>query len=133
MKKVYRDIILIQKYIDKKEDLWYWKPLKDEKVAFLNLLQNMRLNILSHMQTFENNLFETSKRYFLNSIYDYKRRLSRSLEALNNIQDPSWNKYIVLIEQQLGVIEAIAESITFEDLNTNIERYVYLKKQLPWK
>lgn len=133
MKKVYRDIILIQKYIDKRQDLGYWKPLKNEKVVFLNLLQNMRLNILSHMKTFETNLFETAKGYFLDSIYDYKRELLISLGALRDLKDPSWKEYIVLLEQQLSIIETISESTTYEQLNENIKKYVYLKKQLPWK
>lgn len=133
MKNVYKDMLTIQKYIDKQEDLWYWKPLKDEKVVLFNLLQNMRLNILAHMKTFETNLFETSKKYFLDSIVTYKRRLIRSVEALRTLQDSSWEKYLSLLEQQLSVIEAITQSKTFETLNENIERYVYLKQQLPWK
>lgn len=133
MKKVYKDILLIQKYVDKQEDLWYWNPLKAEKVVLLNLLQNMRLNIIAHTKTFETNLFETSKKYFLNSINSYKRKLNNSLDALRTLQDPSWEKYISLIEQQLAVIDNISKSTTFEGLNSNIERYVYLKQQLPWK
>ena len=45
MKKVYRDVLLIQGYIDKKQDLGYRNPLKEQKVAHLNSLQGMRLNI----------------------------------------------------------------------------------------
>jgi hypothetical protein len=47
----------------------------------------MRLNILSHMQTFEENLIETSKRYFLNSIVEYKKKLDASLKAFVSLQN----------------------------------------------
>ncbi len=133
MKKVYNDILLIQKYIDKKQDLWYWKPLKDEKVVFLNSLQNMRLNILSHMQTFEENLIETSKRYFLNSIFEYKKKLDASLKAFAPLQNTWKEKYVILLKDQLAVIEKIEQAKTFEELNTAMQRYVYLKQQLEWK
>lgn len=133
MKKVYKDILIIQKFLDKQEDLWYRKPLKDEKVVLLNLLQNMRLNILAHMKTFETNLFETSKKYFLDSIVTYKRKLIRSLDALRVLQDPSSAKYVSLLQEQLDVIQSISTSTTFEWLNKNIERYIYLKQQIPWK
>ncbi|HCY21577.1 TPA: hypothetical protein DIC40_07190 [Patescibacteria group bacterium] len=88
MKKVYKDILLIQKYVDKKQDLGYWNPLKSEKVVLLNLLQNMRLNIIAHTKTFENNLLETSKRYFLDSITVYKKELNELLTEFSELQTP---------------------------------------------
>lgn len=133
MKKVYKDILLIQKYVDKKQDLGYWNPLKSEKVVLLNLLQNMRLNIIAHTKTFENNLLETSKRYFLDSITVYKKELNELLTEFSELQTPLWKKYVSLVEQQLSVINNIAKSTTFEGLNINIERYVYLKQLIPWK
>jgi hypothetical protein len=132
MKKVYIDILAIQKYIDKKEDLGYRQPLKNDKVAFLNLLQTMRLNILAHMETFEINLIEASRKHFLNSIGDYQKDLNRSLKKLRDLNNPNAEKYIKLIEQQLDTIVAISKEKTFDGLNKNIERYVYLKKQI-WR
>jgi len=133
MKNVYKDILVIQKYIDYKSDLGYWKPLKDDKINLLNLLQNMRLNILAHMKSFEFNLIETSKKFFLDTIYDYRKRLSVSLETLVALQDPSASRYISLLEQQLGVIEKISDAKTFDQLDSYIKRYVYLKQQIEWK
>lgn len=133
MKKTYKDIIVIQKYVDQKQDLGYWKPLKDDKVNLLNLLQNMRLNILSHMKTFESNLFETSKKYFLDSISDYQNNLNNSLETLVALEDSSATRYVSLLQQQLGIIERISQATTFKQLDAYIQRYVYLKNQLLWK
>jgi len=133
MKAVYKDILLIQKYIDKKEDLWYWKPLKEEKIAFLNLLQNMRLNILSHTKTFEMNLLETSRNYFLNSIDDYKKNLIKSLNYLQYSKDYNVLKSLSLFKQQLENIENISQAKTFKQLDYYIKNYVYLKNQIWWK
>lgn len=133
MKKVYKDILVIQKYVDQKQDLGYRKPLKDDKVNLLNLLQNMRLNIISHMKTFESNLFETSKKYFLDSIADYQKNITNSLETLLVLEDKSAARYVSLLQQQIGIIERISQATTFKQLDAYIQRYVYLKNQLLWK
>ncbi len=133
MKNIYKDTLVIQKYIDQKSDLGYWKPLKDDKVQLLNQLQNMRLNILAHMKSFEDNLIETSKKFFLDSIYDYRKRLSLSLDTIVALQDPSAARYVSLLEQQLGILERISQAKTFDQLDAYIKRYVYLKQQLEWK
>lgn len=130
MKNIYKDTLVIQKYIDQKSDLGYWKPLKDDKVQLLNQLQNMRLNILAHMKSFEDNLIETSKKFFLDSIYDYRKRLSLSLDTIVALQDPSAARYVSLLEQQLGILERISQAKTFDQLDAYIKRYVYLKQQL---
>ena len=133
MKNVYKDILVIQKYVDQKEDLWYWKPLKKDKVDLLGLLQNMRLNIMSHMQTFQLNLIDTSKNFFLDSINDYTNKISKSLKILLTLEDKSALRYISLLEQQLDVIEKISQAKTFDQLDLYIKRYVYLKQQIEWK
>lgn len=133
MKKVYRDILLIQQYVDKKQDLWYWNPLKTEKVNRLNALQNIRLNIISHMQTFEDNLLDTSKTYFLDSIWTYQKTLKKTLNALQRLENPYAQKYISLVKGQLENISKIERATTIPELNTYIQNYVYLKKQLLWK
>lgn len=133
MKKVYRDILLIQQYVDKKQDLWYWNPLKTDKVDRLNALQNIRLNIISHMQTFEDNLLDTSKTYFLKSILAYQKKLKKTLSALLRLENPYAQKYVSLVESQLDTIDKIEWATTIPELNTYIQNYVYLKKQLLWK
>lgn len=85
------------------------------------------------MQTFEENLIETSKRYFLNSIVEYKKKLDASLKAFVSLQNIWKEKYVALLKDQLAVIEKIEQAKTFEELNTAMQRYVYLKQQLEWK
>lgn len=133
MKKVYVDILSVQKYIDKKQDIWYWRPIKDQKVTLLNTLQSMRLNILSHMKMFEKNLFTKSKTYFLDSIVDYQKKLKHTLESLSVNSDSLSKKYVDLIKSQVAIIESIANSQTFEEMNSYMQRYIYLKQQIAWK
>ncbi len=133
MKKVYKDLELIQKYIDQKRDLWYWRPLKEEKIELIGLYQNIRLNILSHMQNFEFNMVETSKKFFLNGISDYRKKIGRTMIALASLQDQRASRYIYLLEQQKLTIEKIEGSVSVDQLNANINRYVYLKQQIEWR
>ncbi len=133
MKQTYRDILTVQQYLDKKQDMWFWLPVKEKKVSLLNTLQATRQNILAHMQSFEKNLFVKSKTYFLDSIVEYKRKLNSTLKSLSKLKDSKSVSYTLLIENQLSTIERIASSQTFDEMNIHIQRYVYLKKQIEWK
>jgi len=133
MKKVYRDILAIQWYINKKEDIGYRKPIKDQKVETLNKLQNMRLNILSHINDFEKNLFNTSKSYFLDNVSVYQRKIRTTLKYMLISSGPNKDKYVKLLQDQLQVIEDIAASQTFEEMDKYMQKYVYIKQQILWK
>ena len=101
MKDTYLDILAIQKYIDKKQDLGYWKPLKDEKGVYLNALQSVRLNILSHMKSFEQALLQKSKDYFMQSITLYQRQLKSAFNKLVLQTDTRSQAYANQIKEQL--------------------------------
>ncbi len=133
MKNVYKDILLIQKYIDKKQDIWYRNPLKQQKIDLLNNLQTVRLNILSHMKTFQNSLLETSRNYFFSSILGYQKKLNSVLNTLSKFQDKATQRYVLLLQEQLKTIDSINQAKTFDELNVYIKNYVYLKQQLEWK
>jgi hypothetical protein len=131
MKTTYKDIVMMQSYIDKKQDVDYRQPLKDKRADRLKQLQQIRLNILSHMKIFEQNLLNKSKTYFLESIALYERRLTYALKNIEQLPSSmKGNQYITLVHEQLDTINAIASTQTFEDLNKHIQHYVYLKSKI---
>ena len=74
MKRTYNDIKTISKYIEKKQDVDYRRPLKSKKEDEFEKLENMRYLIKQKMSEFENNLLTKYKGYFKkqNSIYQKK-------------------------------------------------------------
>lgn len=133
MKETYLDILAIQKYIDKKQDLGYRKWLKDEKAVYLNSLQSIRLNILSHMKSFEQALLQKSKDYFMQSISLYQKQLRAVLNKLNKQADSLSIAYVAQIKEQLWYIQSMSQAQSFEVFSLNLQKYLYLKKQLSWK
>lgn len=133
MKTTYIDMIAIQKYIDKKQDLGYRKPLKDEKWAYLNSLQSVRLNILAHMKSFEDELLKKSKEYFIQSISAYQKQLRLALRKFSTSSDTRSQFYVTQITQQIGYIQAMDQADSFEIFSLNLQKYLYLKQQLLWK
>lgn len=101
MKNTYVNILAIQKYIDKKQDLGYRRPLKDKKAAYLNSLQAVRLNILAHMNSFQDALLQKSKDYFMQSISVYQRQLKSALVKLSTQTDSRSVAYADQIKEQL--------------------------------
>ncbi|MEI6426302.1 MAG: hypothetical protein WCO66_03010 [Candidatus Absconditabacteria bacterium] len=133
MKNTYMDMVAIQKYIDKRQDVGYWKPLKDEKTAYLSSLQSVRLNILAHMKSFELSLLQKSKDYFMASIADYKKNLFAALTKLSTSTDPRSISYMLQIKQQIDYIKAMDNSASFEIFAVNLQKYLYLKQLLVGK
>jgi len=130
MKNTYSNILAIQKYIDKKQDIGYWKPLKDKKWDYLNSLQSVRLNILAHMKSFEQALLQKSKDYFMQSISVYQRQLRSALSKLSTQTDLHSVNYAAQIKEQLWYM---SQADSFEIFSINLQKYLYLKQQLSWK
>lgn len=133
MKTTYTDMIAIQKYIDKKQDLGYRKPLKDQKWAYLNSLQSVRLNILAHMKSFEDELLKKSKEYFIQSVAVYQKQLRSALKKFSTSTDTRNQSYVTQINQQIEYIQAMDQADSFEIFSLNLQKYLYLKKQFLWK
>jgi len=90
----------------------------------------MRLNILSHINDFEKNLFNTSKSYFLDNVSVYQRKIRTTLKYMLISSGPNKDKYVKLLQDQLQVIEDIAASQTFEEMDKYMQKYVYIKQQI---
>lgn len=135
MKKTYKDILVIQWYIDRKYDVDYRKWVKQPMLDKLNLMQKLRIDILASMQKFEKNLLVTSKKYFLDWIGNYKWQLMDSLDKLKALNSTTYasSRYISLVNQQLAVIINIEKATSFDTLNLLIPKYIYFKQQLEWK
>ena len=135
MKKTYKDILVIQWYIDRKFDVDYRKSVKQPMVDKLNLMQKLRIDILASMQKFEKNLLVASKKYFLDWIGNYKWQLMDSLDKLKALNSTTYasSRYISLVNQQLGVIINIEKATSFDTLNLLVPKYIYLKQQISWK
>jgi len=137
MTDTYKDLLTIQWYIDKKQNLGYRKPVKQEKIKKINDLQVFRLKLKDSMKVFEDNLLKKYKEFFLADIDSYKWKLKRALFNLNNL---SWNisniylhKYTIPVQQQLDTIQQISQTTGFQELLVLVNKYVYLKKQMEWK
>jgi len=133
MKTTYIDMIAIQKYIDKKQDLGYRKPLRDQKWVYLNSLQSVRLNILAHMKSFEDELLKKSKEYFIQSIAVYQKQLRSALKKFSSSPDERNQVYVSQINQQIEYIQAMNQADSFEIFAVNLQKYLYLKQQFLWK
>ena len=137
MKNNYKDILIIQWYIDKKQNLGYRKQIKQEKIKKINDLQDFRLKLKNSMKMFEDNLLKKYQEFFLDSINLYKWKLKRTLFNLNNLSWTVWNtylqKYTAPVQQQLDTIQKISETTGFRELLVLVNKYVYLKKQMEWK
>jgi len=139
MKVVYKDILTIQWYINKRQDAWYWRPIKEEKMRLLNNLQKRRLNILINMRTFENNLLAKFKELFLAKIQTQKEKLEKAIitiDALSGTSESSKaeiEKYSQLAKDTLNTIRGIENAKTFTRFNKIVKDYLYFTKQLEWK
>ena len=134
MKDVYKDILVIQWYIKKRQDATYRRPIKEEKTKLLNDLQKRRLNILINMRTFENNLLAKSKELFLVKIQTHKKKLESALMKMEALSGSvGIDRYIQLTRSTLNTIKNIENSKTLTRFNEKVKEYIYFTKQLEWK
>jgi hypothetical protein len=136
MKNTYKDILTIQGYINKHQDAWYRRPIKDIKIRLLNDLQKWRINILINMRKFETNLLTKSKSLFLEKIQKQKKKLENALVKMASLSwsNRSWiDRYIQLATDTLNAIKWIENAKTFTRYNEKVKSYLYLTKQLGWK
>ena len=108
MKEAYLNILAIQKHIDKKQDVGYWKALKEDRAEYVNSLQTTRLAILARMKTFEQDLLQQSKTFFLQSIVAYQKQLRSVVRQLATAKDSKSLSYLDLVKQQLATIDFLS-------------------------
>lgn len=133
MRKTARDIVTVQEYINKEQDPEYRQQIKKDKLAKIDKLQVIRLNIIASMKTFEANLLKTSVSYFMVKIAPYRIQLVKGLNNLTNLpesSDPSLKSYLSLAQNQVQIIDKIAQVKSFEELIPLLNAYVYFKQQM---
>ena len=136
MRQTAREVYTIQWYINKKQDVTYRLEIKKEKLASINTLQGLRLDIMANMKSFEFALLKKTVDYFIVKVTPYRSQLVKSLANLSvyTWERPSdVNRFISLMSWQVQTIDRIAQVQTFEELLPLLNGYVYLKQQILWK
>lgn len=138
MKRTYNDIKTISKYIEKKQDVDYRRPLKSKKEDEFEKLENMRYLIKQKMSEFENNLLTKYKGYFKKQNSIYQKKIESSFSKIITL---SWTihytetvkKMTNLFDMQIAIMQKIDEAKDFNELMKFISSYVYLRQQIEWK
>lgn len=77
------DLMNIQSYIRRNQDVSYRKPIQKDKIAKFNQLQSIRISIISNMKSFESNLLKKTIELFMIKVLPYKFQLQRSLSKIS--------------------------------------------------
>lgn len=136
MRKTARELYTIQWYINKRQDVEYWAEVKKEKLASIDTLQWLRLNIIASMKSFESTLLKKSVDYFTLKTAPYKLQLTRSLiklSALPSDQPSDVIRLQTLMSWQVQTLDKIAVVQTFEELIPLLKWFIYFKNEISWK
>ncbi len=136
MRQTARELYTIQWYINKGQDVDYWSQVKKDKLASIDTLQSLRLDIIASMKSFELALLKKSVDYFVLKTTPYKLQLTKSLSkllALTGTQSPDVVRLTTLMSWQVQTLEKIATVKTFEELIPLLNGYIYFKQQISWK
>ena len=136
MRQTARELYIIQWYINKRQDVYYRLEIKKEKLASIDTLQGLRLDIIASMKSFESALLKKSIDYFITKVTPYRLQLTKSLAKLSLF---TWEKssevtrLITLMSGQVQTIDKIAQVQTFEELIPLLNGYIYFKNEISWK
>jgi hypothetical protein len=136
MRQTARDLFTIQWYINHWQDADYRKQVKKDKLAMIDKLQGVRLNVIASMKTFESNLLKKSVGYFVISVTPYRIKLVQwiaKLSASTGTISPEIQRYITVMSWEIQTIDKIGQAKTFEELIPLLSGYIYFKQQLEWK
>ncbi len=140
IKLAYKDMLVMQKYVLKGQDVVYWEALMEEKEAEVDVLQKTRAGILFHIQTFEHNIFEKVKELMLFYLEPHEQILETQLtsyqgfdlQQLSGTLITSAHQQVLDIQRKLDVISEIKHTQNLEEIIGYIGVYLSLKKEL-WK
>lgn len=136
MRQTARELYTIQWYINKRQDVDYWTQIKKEKLASIDTLQWLRLDIIASMKSFELALLRKSVDYFTLKTTPYKLQLTKSLSkllALTWAQSSDVTRLTTLMSWQVQTLDKIAVVQTFEELIPLLNGYIYFQKEISWK
>ena len=136
MRKNARDLYTLQWYITHGQDVDYRQQVKKDKLAEIDKLQAIRLNIIASMKTFESNLLKKALQFFLLKIAPYRTQLKQWLakfSALTGTISPDLQRHISIISGQIQVIDKLYTVETFDQLIPLFNAYLYFNKEIQWK
>lgn len=136
MRQTAKDLYTIQWYINRRQDVEYRTQVKKEKLASIDTLQWLRLNIIDSMKSFESALLKKLVDYFLLKNTPYLLQLTKSLSKLSLLtgdQPPEVTRLYTLMSWQVQTLEKISKVQTIEELIPLLNGYIYFKQQISWK
>gem|GEM_PF-1104159 len=126
LKKVTNDLLLVQKYISRGEDVVFWMNVREVLRDRFLYIDGIRKNIEYTMTLFETNIFARFKIYLQFALVEY-------YDQLLDEQD-HWGgalpTYHLLIDEQITVIDSIWKAENFDEFLPLAQRYLYLRREL---
>lgn len=126
LKKVTNDLLIVQGYISRGEDVVYWMNVREILRDRFLYIDSIRKNIEYTMTLFENNIFARFKTYLQFALIEY-------YEQLLDEKDRWYGElptYHLLVDEQIAVIEDIREAQSFDGFLPLAQRYLYLRREL---
>jgi hypothetical protein len=129
LKKVTNDLLIVQWYISRGEDVVYWMDIREILRERFLYIDGIRKNIEYTMELFETNIFARFKTYLQYALVSYYDQLldekDRWYEDLPT--------YHLLVDEQIAVVEHIRQAQSFDEFLPLAQRYLYLRRELAWK
>lgn len=129
LKKVTNDLLVVQWYISRGEDVVYWMNVREILRERFLYIDGIRKNIEYTMTLFETNIFVRFKTYLRVALVEYYDQLVDEKDRWHN-ELPT---YHLLVDEQIMVISAIWEAENFDEFLPLAQRYLYLRRELTWK
>lgn len=129
LKKVTNDLLVVQWYISRGEDVVYWMNVREILRERFLYIDGIRKNIEYTMTLFETNIFVRFKTYLRVALVEYYDQLVDEKDRWHN----ELPIYHLLVDEQIMVISAIWEAENFDEFLPLAQRYLYLRRELTWK
>lgn len=138
IKKKFQDMLKIDIYINKKQDVAYRKQIKKSQLQKINDLQKIRLWVIDSMNLFEFNFIKKTQEYLSKKLSPYQKSLEIKIAPLPKLWtwykfSPHIQRQIYLITTQLQNLKDMYSATWTNDFLKSIKNYIYFKKLLEWK
>ncbi len=132
------NVLSIQKIVEQWYDVDYWVAIREEKREQIKSMLNMKSQIEQAEKEFEWNLFVKIKEYLIYATSSDGTVYKKGLRDLQYIERKKWvsldvKRKMWYISESITNIKNINTATWFDDLITNYNKYLYLKKQIIWK
>jgi hypothetical protein len=128
---------VVQEYIDLAMDLDYWYTVQAGLYNTFYRSSLLRSQIVTAMQTFEDELLAKVQDYLALYTQDYVEQLRTQEQALENY-DALGTAVLVyrrrkFLQEQITVLQQMFEVSNLSEFMSLLSRYLYLRKQLIWQ